>query len=52
MGESLVNPSPWFESSDVSLMDDGSESDKGRGWQEAAFKSGYCMGTVRLCPAP
>lgn len=50
-GESLVSPSLWFESRDVRLMDDGSERDKEKGWQEADFKSGCCMGTARLCPA-
>lgn len=50
-GGSSVSPSLWFESGDVRLMDDGSERDKERGWQEAGFECGCCMGTVRLSPA-
>lgn len=51
-GGSSVSPSLWFESQDMRLMDDGIERDKDRGWQEAVFKSGCCMGTVSLCTVP
>lgn len=46
-----VSPSLWFESRDVTVMDDGSERDKEGEWWEAEFKYGRCTGTGRSRPA-